>query len=347
MSATRTKTNNSQIRFRANETPECDDNESLLEHASHTVTDTYDDIKESIHDALTHIWDEIPDWQRDNCYIRRGYVRETKSFKKTFKALGFVHNETVNIYSHLVPAIITFLTGTCIYGLGTYLNIGLPQYPTTTWKDHGIFIFFMFGIVSCLGMSATFHCIKCHSEVVARKGNQLDYLGIVSLVVTSMFGIIYYGYEHGDYERWLYWGLTFSLGTTCACVSLMKKFHTSEWRPFRALMFVLFGLSGGFPVLHAAFRFGYGQTVLRIQLPYVLAEAVAYIGGAAIYAARVPEKWSPGTFDIIGSSHQIFHICVVLGVILHSIALLGTYHAYHGWALSDSAIFFRPANVLM
>ncbi|AOW05558.1 hemolysin-III related-domain-containing protein [Yarrowia lipolytica] len=333
MSSTRTTTAAGQIRFRADPCAQ----ESFIEHAQHTVTDTIEEVKES----LTHLWDDIPAWQRDNCYIRRGYVKETNCYKKTFKALGFVHNETVNIYSHLIPALTTFVGGVAAYGLGTYLDVGLPIYPTTTWKDHGVFILFMFGIVSCLGMSATFHCIKCHSQQVARTGNQLDYLGIVSLVVSSMFGIIFYGYDHGDYERWLYWGLTFSLGTICACVSLMKKFHTSEWRPFRALMFVLFGLSGGFPVIHACFRFGYEGTVLRIQLPWILLEAAAYIGGAGIYAARVPEKWSPGTFDIIGSSHQIFHMCVVLGVILHWIALLGTYHAYHGWALSQSPIFFR------
>ncbi|GFH23238.1 uncharacterized protein HaLaN_20824 [Haematococcus lacustris] len=29
--------------------------------------------------------------------------------------------------------------------------------------------------------------------------------------------------------------------------------------------------------------------------------------GAGIYAARIPERWFPGKFDILLHSHQIFH----------------------------------------
>ena len=42
-----------------------------------------------------------------------------------------------------------------------------------------------------------------------------------------------------------------------------------------------------------------------------------YIGGAIIYALRIPERWSPKTFDLVGSSHNIFHVCVVLGAAIH------------------------------
>jgi len=42
-----------------------------------------------------------------------------------------------------------------------------------------------------------------------------------------------------------------------------------------------------------------------------------YIGGAIIYSARIPERFKSRTFDIIGSSHQIFHICVIIGAWIH------------------------------
>ena len=39
--------------------------------------------------------------------------------------------------------------------------------------------------------------------------------------------------------------------------------------------------------------------------------------GAALYAARIPERWRPGAFDLAFNSHQIFHCAVVLAALLH------------------------------
>ena len=46
-----------------------------------------------------------------------------------------------------------------------------------------------------------------------------------------------------------------------------------------------------------------------------------YLIGALIYATRVPECWSPGTFDVWLSSHQIFHILIVLAAAVHLYAI--------------------------
>ena len=45
----------------------------------------------------------------------------------------------------------------------------------------------------------------------------------------------------------------------------------------------------------------------------MVAMALFYLVGAAIYASRVPERFAPGKFDLIGHSHQIFHVLGVLG----------------------------------
>lgn len=38
--------------------------------------------------------------------------------------------------------------------------------------------------------------------------------------------------------------------------------------------------------------------------------------------ARVPERLRPGKFDIWGSSHQIFHVLIILAAMAHLIGLL-------------------------
>ena len=50
-------------------------------------------------------------------------------------------------------------------------------------------------------------------------------------------------------------------------------------------------------------------------LPYYLSmDFLAFIGGA-LNVARIPERWFPGKFDIIGNSHQIMHVVTVLSTI--------------------------------
>ncbi|EAZ20642.1 hypothetical protein OsJ_36258 [Oryza sativa Japonica Group] len=47
-----------------------------------------------------------------------------------------------------------------------------------------------------------------------------------------------------------------------------------------------------------------------------------YALGVAVYAARVPERWFPGRFDLVGHSHQLFHLLVVAGAYAHYLGAL-------------------------
>jgi len=47
-------------------------------------------------------YDEIPKWLQDNSYIHHGYRPESKSTRACFASWLYLHNETVNIFSHLI-----------------------------------------------------------------------------------------------------------------------------------------------------------------------------------------------------------------------------------------------------
>lgn len=51
-----------------------------------------------------------------------------------------------------------------------------------------------------------------------------------------------------------------------------------------------------------------------------------YIFGAVIYSYNWPECFSNGKFDIFGNSHNIFHICVVLGALIHWYGSIRLFH---------------------
>lgn len=48
-----------------------------------------------------------------------------------------------------------------------------------------------------------------------------------------------------------------------------------------------------------------------------MAGGLIYALGAIIYMSKVPERCKPGTFDICGHSHQLFHFCVVIACFIH------------------------------
>lgn len=56
--------------------------------------------------ALIGDYHTAPGYMKDNEHITHGYRINFDSPKKIFKSLFMVHNESVNIWSHCVPALI-------------------------------------------------------------------------------------------------------------------------------------------------------------------------------------------------------------------------------------------------
>ncbi|KAK9468234.1 hemolysin-III related-domain-containing protein [Lipomyces arxii] len=281
------------------------------------------DLCRSITHSLTSLYDDLPSWRQDNHFIRSGYRNETFSFWKCVESLSYLHNESVNIYSHLFGSL--FFLGF----LSVTLKVYLPKFPTTSAKDFVVFVIFFVGAVICLGISSTYHCLNCHSESVAKFGNRLDYLGIIFLIVGSFVPAIYYGLHSIPQYMPYFFALVCTFGGICAVLTLRQEFASSEWRSFRAGMFVIFGLSGIIPLTFGGAKLGFHELWHRTQLAYLLTEGALYIGGAAIYAARIPERFKPGHFDLIGSSHQIFHVCVLAAAVSHLIGIINAYNFVH------------------
>ena len=186
-------------------------------------------------------WDELPHWQRDNHHIHTGYRPASSSFWASFQSLGYFHNETVNIYSHLLPSMLAVPAAYQLY------NALEPRYQTAADSDIAAFSCFFAGAAFCLGMSATYHTISNHSPVVARIGNALDYIGIVGLIVGSFVPSVFYGFYCVPELQHRYWTMICTIGLGCVCVSIFPRFRTPRWRPFRAAMFVGMGLSRRLP----------------------------------------------------------------------------------------------------
>lgn len=92
-------------------------------------------------------------------------------------------------------------------------------------------------------------------------------------------------------------------------------------------MFAAMGLSAVVPVLHGVLLYGTHTMRASMGLDWLLLQAALYLLGAGLYAARLPEKLAPGRFDIWGSSHQLFHVLVVLAALAHLRGLVVAFDA--------------------
>ena len=62
---------------------------------------------------------------------------------------------------------------------------------------------------------------------------------------------------------------------------------------------------------------------------YIILEGIFYLTGALVYAVRWPEKWWPGRFDLVGASHQWFHVLVLAGAAAHLVGIVKAFEYNH------------------
>lgn len=147
--------------------------------------------------------------------------------------------------------------------------------------------------------------------------SRLDYGGISVLIFGSAMPIMVYSFAcEGEFvHRWIWVGLHGLLCTLCFVTTLIKKFDSPKFRPVRASMFILAGLS--IIVTFIAIRCWPNEDKVETTVWGYAVGGAIYILGACIYTARVPERCKPGTFDLCGASHQIFHLAVLGGAGIH------------------------------
>ena len=246
------------------------------------------------------------------------------SFRGCFKSMFRLHNETWNIWTHFVGFLffVTLVTGVYIfedYITGWFEDVTITDLPP---YDQLMLSFFFGGAITCLMCSTLFHIVHNHSKHVNVIFSRLDYSGIAFLITGSSIPAYYYGFYCASIAKYVHIGIILALCIVCVSVSMMNKFHTPKFRSTRYIVFVAFGLYGVVPGVHIYLRDGYALASHAYALWGILFMAALYIGGGALYAMRIPERFWPGKFDVWASSHQLFHVCVVMGSLAHYNALL-------------------------
>ncbi|KAL6306369.1 HlyIII-domain-containing protein [Sparassis latifolia] len=272
----------------------------------------------------TLTWLEIPDWQKDNEYILTGYRRVQSSWRGCAASVfGYLHNETVNIHSHLGGAVL-FAALLC-----TFQQVYFVHYESATAVDVVAFMIFLSSAVFCLLSSAFYHTFTVHSQEISSRCNAVDYGGIVVLIVGSFIPCVHYGFYCDKYYQIFYSSLIIVAGLGAAYIVLNPEYRKPTHRSARTKVFIALGLAAVFPVSHGLVTHGFGRLCYEMGFRWLLISGFLYISGALLYANRIPERFSPGTFDHFFASHQIFHFHVVLAALSHYACILTGFHHWH------------------
>lgn len=124
----------------------------------------------------------------------------------------------------------------------------------------------------------------------------VDYIGISLLVTASIISTEYFAFYCEPLSRYLYMGLTAILGGVVLVCTTHPTFNHPNMALVRVGAFVTLGASGFIPAGQLAFTRG-PDWVWEFYAP-ITKSILVYLFGAFIYAAKVPERWAPGTFDI-------------------------------------------------
>jgi len=150
-----------------------------------------------------HSLDEMPGWFRCGCnpWILHSYRPISGSTYASFCSWLYIHNESVNIYSHLIPAVL-FLLGQ--WYIQQYLA---STYSGVTGADCIAFSTFMLTASTCLSLSATYHTLLNHSQHMESFCLRLDMLGVVVFILGDLVLGIYIVFWCEPLPRNIYWSM--------------------------------------------------------------------------------------------------------------------------------------------
>uniref|UniRef100_A0A0N5A1T8 ADIPOR-like receptor IZH1 n=1 Tax=Parastrongyloides trichosuri TaxID=131310 RepID=A0A0N5A1T8_PARTI len=257
-------------------------------------------------------FEHLPEWLKDNQFITSGYREPSDSIKNVFLSLTQYHNETINIWSHLLGSLI--FISMCLW-FGTRNDLLIPL------NTKLIFLPFFIGAITCMSCSALFHLFLFKSQKFGNFFAKLDYSGIALLIIGSFIPWIYFTFMCHKHLVILYITMIVIMGILAIIVSLFDKFAEPKYRSLRAGVFLTMGLSAIVPGIHLLLVESWEIIVEDELLVWNIIMGCMYVVGALQYALRFPERCCMGKFDYLFHSHQFFHVFVVMAAFLHFFGL--------------------------
>ncbi|KAF2259130.1 hypothetical protein CC78DRAFT_592939 [Lojkania enalia] len=174
----------------------------------------------------------------------------SSSYIDSMKSIIALHDETINVWSHLVATIV-FSTNTiwCTPTYNTLRSITRLRVDCVAKKAFTIFIF-QTAATLCFACSTLYHIFANHPQ--ARWWQRLDHFGIVALFWASTILFILFFFDYKQYLQQVYTALvTASAILSLACLR-GSPLHRPESQWDRIATHIVFGGIATLPAAHCS-----------------------------------------------------------------------------------------------
>jgi len=232
----------------------------------------------------------IPLWTI-NKHIQTGYRSQANRLNCLISIFN-IHNETINIWTHMMCLIY-------------YVYILIINYNNDI-------ILKLYEIVSiiCFAMSTCYHTYMPISHKNYLLLLKLDLFSIILNIVTSNILIFYYWFWCYERIRNIYMffsGLYLGIGIIILLkIDIIKKYNCI------LAYYSIYNVGIIISYIHI-YKITDGDVNKIIK--YNFTEPIKYfLVGFIIYTTKIPERLFPRNFDIIGNSHQLWHVFSSFGI---------------------------------
>ncbi|KAI8895796.1 hemolysin-III related-domain-containing protein [Globomyces pollinis-pini] len=270
-------------------------------------------------------YQDCPRYLQDNEFIITGYRKEY-SYRESWISLFHWHNETINVWLHLV--------GFLIHLYLIWHSWFAPIHPAIEFADRIVLILFLSCVSYTLLMSAMYHLHCCVSKEDCVFWGCLDFSGISASIAGSSFSIMYFLIHCDNSSREIWIGILMIVNMVGIVGPTFPFWMSSDFRVYRTGLFIMSSVLSFIPTLNYVFHHGakhiphYNENITFVSLGLVIPQ---FLLGSIAYAFRIPERFFPGKFDIFFHSHQIWHFLVVTGSVCLYYGLVGLIK----WRLDD------------
>ncbi|XP_069123270.1 progestin and adipoQ receptor family member 3-like [Argopecten irradians] len=249
-------------------------------------------------------YSEIPDFLQGNPFVVKGY-RAFLPFSLCLKSLFVWNNETINIWSHLMGFMVFFF-------LMFYDNIIVLPILKTSYTDHIIVTLGLCCYQFCMLCSTGFHMFACHSERASKRWLAIDLTGISIGVIGCYLPAVHYAFYCLSIWRDIYLFIITCLSISTFVIMQNPRYFSNEWSNKRIMVYVGLGAYGVIPTIHWIYlNGGVSAAVVQLFVPKVIIMYSLAVMALVFYITKFPERFVPGLFDFVGSSHQWWHVIVV------------------------------------
>ncbi len=271
-------------------------------------------MKQQTHDSRTITVDLVPEQYKER-YLTRGYRQPYSSFLDCLASLFRLNNETLNVWTHLIPLIIivVYFKQICPSEVWSPSNISPYHYPLLAHE--------ISTMVTLIG-SVIAHTFNCMNPRIRHICFYVDYTALAMFFMGGACASFYYMRPLDNNVLFsmpnIYMGLTSMscILTVYLCSASRHKWDSSKYL-IRTIAFGVTFLTGSFPSYYRLVSCLISGQKWTPSMIYLALGSFMYLVGAILNAIRFPESRYGSTFDICGHSHQWMHIFTSVGTMFH------------------------------